>query len=232
VCRGEAFLTHAGTERCRSRDDDREEIRHRRTRDEDSARRLREREHLPGPFDDLALDLDRNVIAAAEVRIESSGEHLRQHAHDVAAAVHPPHEPRMHVARGVRQHVLREFSVDIRQLGRRARQRGTESRAHLVGDGLPHRTLADVLDVVEHVVEHDVRLPAHGGPIVGVQRRAAGGLSKIVHGNQDTAGVDCARRASCAAVTSRATATAPSSAPVAERTTAKLISTYNRPPVL
>ena len=33
-----------------------------------------------------------------------------------------------------------------------------ETRPHLVGNGLPDGTLADVLDVVESVVEHPVSL--------------------------------------------------------------------------
>jgi hypothetical protein len=61
--------------------------------------------------------------------------------------------------------------VDRRQVGRRLGDAGVEAGAHLVGSRLPDGTLADVADVIEHVVEHAVRLRAKGGPIGRVERR-------------------------------------------------------------
>ena len=39
--------------------------------------------------DDLALDLDRHMIAAAEIGVQSGGQHLRQHA-DGSCRRHAP----------------------------------------------------------------------------------------------------------------------------------------------
>ena len=58
----------------------------------------RETEHLAHPFDDLALDLDRHVIASAEIGVQPGRQHFRQHADRGAAAMHPSHEARMNVA--------------------------------------------------------------------------------------------------------------------------------------
>ena len=49
----------------------------------------------------------------------------------------------------------------------RARQRGLEAFAHVGRRGLPHGPLAQVFEVVEHVVQHAVSLRAQGGPVVG-----------------------------------------------------------------
>ena len=55
------------------------------------------------PADDLALDLDRRVVAAAEIGVQPAGQHLGQHADRRAAAMHPAHEAGMQIAGGVGQ---------------------------------------------------------------------------------------------------------------------------------
>ena len=94
--------------------------------------------------DNLALHFDRDVVAPAEIGVEAGGQHLRQHAHRRAAAVHPSHEAGMDVAGGVGQDIAHELAVDRRQFGRRLGNAGAEAGAHLAGNRLPDRTVADI----------------------------------------------------------------------------------------
>ncbi len=62
---------------------------------------------------DLTLDLDGNLIAAAEIGVQSRGQHFRQHAYGSAAAVDPAHETGMNIARRERQDVVHELLMNF-----------------------------------------------------------------------------------------------------------------------
>ena len=132
-------------------------------------------EQLAQPVHDLPLDFDRHVVAAAEIGVETGGEHLRQHAGHAAAAMHPAHEAGVHIAGGERENVAHEFVVHGGKTGRSARDVRLEAGAHAVRDRLPHRALADVLDVIENIVEHPVPLGTGALPIHRVETAAGNG---------------------------------------------------------
>ena len=132
----------------------RHQIRHRRAGDENPARPFRETEHLTRPFDDLTFDLDRNVIASAEIGIEAGRQHFRQHADGGAAAMHPSHEARVNIARRVGNDEIAELPIDLAEIGRLARKRDVKPRANLIRYRPPDRAIADLRGVVEHVIEH------------------------------------------------------------------------------
>ncbi len=73
---GQTVAAHARSSFA-TRDQDRDEVRHRRARGEDAARRGGETEDLAPPADHAAFDLDGGVIAAADVGIHAGGEQRR-----------------------------------------------------------------------------------------------------------------------------------------------------------
>jgi hypothetical protein len=141
------------------------EVRHGGAGDEEAGRTVGESEQGSCPLGDLPLDLDGRMIAAPAIGVEARGQHVREHAHGAAPAMNPAHESRMHVPGGVGHHVAKKILVDpgkIRWMnGPSAAQVGARGRIH----GLPHRAGANMFDVVEHVVEHAVPLPAKVLPI-------------------------------------------------------------------
>ena len=134
--------------------------------------RIGKAEHLPHPQNDLALDLDRNVIAAAEIGIQPGRQHLGQHPDGGAAAVDPPHEAGMDVAGGIRRDVFGKLPIDIAEIAACARQRLAETGARLRGNRPPHRARANTGDMIEHIVEHPVPLRAKRIPVVRIERLA------------------------------------------------------------
>ena len=167
--RCDTVAAHVEPERAVARDQHADEIGHRRAGDEEPARALRKVEQFAQPVHDLPLDLDRHVIAAAEIGVEPGGEHFRQHSRHVAAAMHPAHEAGMHIAGGVRENVAHERIVHGGKIARPARKFFAQTRAHAVRDRLPDRARADVLDVIENIVEHPVALRAGAMPIRGIE---------------------------------------------------------------
>ena len=147
-----------------------DEVGHRGSGDKQAGGAFGKSENALHPADNLALHFDGNVIASAEIGVQAGRQHLRQHADGRAAAMHPAHEAGMHVAGGVGQDIAHEFPVHGGQIGRRFGKIAAEPGAHLIGNRLPDGTLADVLDVVEHVVQHAVRLAAKARPIFGIKR--------------------------------------------------------------
>ena len=113
----------------------------------------------------LPLHLDRHVIAAAEIRIEAGRKHVRQHADRISASVHPPHEAGVRIAGRERKHIAHELAVDGREIGATNRNRFTQTVTHGVRDRLPGRPFADVLDVIENIIEHLVPLGTQIRPI-------------------------------------------------------------------
>jgi hypothetical protein len=118
------------------------------------------------------------VVAAAEIRVEAGGEHLGQHAYRSSAAMHPSHETGMGIACGVRLYVIQETTVNLGKTGRRPGERIAEASPNFTGDWFPDGTLADVLDIVERVIQHLVSLNPESRPVVGVERFAcwSGGI--------------------------------------------------------
>ena len=148
---------------------DADEVGHRGSRDKQAGRALRKTEDPPHPPDDLALHLDRGVIAPPQVGVQPRREHLRQHTNGCAAAMHPAHETRVRVAGGERQNIAHEFPMNGGQIGRRLGNIATEPGPHLVGKRLPDGTCADVFDVVENVIQHPVSLRPKARPIGRVE---------------------------------------------------------------
>ena len=153
-----------------------EKVRHRCAGDEYPAGAVGEGEHLARPSDDLALHLHRHVIAPAKIGVQSAGQHLRQHAHSCATAMDPAHETWMHVARRIRHDEIGELLIGIFQIDGLARQTGAKMLARRVGNRLPHRALADMFDVIDHIVEHAVAQGAQFAPILGIEGGTAGSI--------------------------------------------------------
>jgi len=114
------------------------------------------------------------VIAAPQIGIQPSRQHLRKHARCSAAALYPPHECRVHVARRVRQDQLREFAIDGRQFSRAFRQLRAKSSPDIGRYGLPGRTPANLFQIVEHIVEHPVAQRPGFRPVRGIERGRIG----------------------------------------------------------
>ena len=151
---------------------DREQVAHRRPARQDPARIRRESEELREPRDHLALDVDRGVLAPADVRVHPGGEQLGQHARRGSRAVHPAEEARVAVARRVRAHELverRERRADGFAV---ARQRFAQRALHRVGDGAPRRFVAQPREVVHDAVDGVVQHAAKLAPVGGVERLA------------------------------------------------------------
>ena len=72
--------------------------------------------------------------------------------------MHPSHETRMCITRGVRLNVIQEPAVNLDEIGRGMGYGIAETGPNVIGDWLPDGTFADVLDVVESIVEHPVSL--------------------------------------------------------------------------
>ena len=165
----------------------RHQIGHRGAGDEHAAGALRKAEYLPDPFDDLAFDLDRHVVAAAAIGIQSGRQHFGQNSDRRAGAMHPAHEAGMHIAGGVGRDQFAELAIDLAEIGRRMGQVFAEFTTHRVRNRTPHRPVADIGDVVQHVVEHAVAERAQLSPVGRIERLtrprhdAAGGTFRCTH---------------------------------------------------
>ena len=137
---------------------------------EKAAGAFRKAEQLAHPRHHLALDFDGGMIAPAKIGVQSARQHLRQHADSGAAALDPAHEAGMHIAAGIGQHSVHEFAVHVPQRLRSARHRAAEMPAHGVRHRCPDRPFPDVGDIVQHVVQHCVRLGARLRPVLRIQR--------------------------------------------------------------
>ena len=102
----DAICPHVRAGQVMAGDGEPDQRRHRGAADQDAAALFGEAEQLAAPFDHLALDVDRAVIASAAIRVGRSGDQLGQHAARGAGAVHPAPKARMRVAGGVRQDQL------------------------------------------------------------------------------------------------------------------------------
>jgi hypothetical protein len=87
----------------------------------------------------------------------------------------------MHIAGGERENVAHELVMHGGEIGRPGRDGRLKPRAHAVGDRLPHRAFADILDVIENIVEHAMSLRASAGPIRRVETAAGNGEGSGYH---------------------------------------------------
>ncbi len=165
----EPLAPHAGAQRRGARDEHADEVRHRGAGDEKAAGAVGKTEQLAHPLGDLPLHLDGNVIAAAEIGVEAGGQHLRQHADGIAAAMNPAHEARDARCRWHRAARAHELVMHVCQRGGLGGNLGAKTGAHIVGDRLPDRALADVLDIVEDVIKHPVSIRAEARPVGGIE---------------------------------------------------------------
>src|ERR1700730_5340833 len=94
------------------------------------------------------------MIATTEIGIEPSRQNLREHPRDGAAAMHPAHERRVAVTDRERKDQLHELPVDFSDVRRVGRQPIAEPRSDVSRYWLPGRALANMLDIIEHIVEH------------------------------------------------------------------------------
>ena len=85
----------------------------------------------------------------------------------------------MSVADDIGQDVLHEFVVDAVQRAAMIGQGLLEMCAFIRRDGLPDGAAADVLLVVEDVVQHAVRLGTQCVPVVGIQAVAGRILGRV-----------------------------------------------------
>ena len=167
-----AALPRVLSEHGGSRHQHRHQVGHRRAGDENPASLAGETEYLARPLDDLTLDLKRDVIAPAEIGVQPGGQHLGQHADWGAAAMHPSHEARVNVAGRIGNDEIGEFPIDLVKIGRFDRKVGTKPPADFIRYRLPNRTLPDVSDIVEHVIEHAMTLRANFVPVLRIERLA------------------------------------------------------------
>ena len=167
--RGDTRAPHFETQGHVAGDQRTDEIRHRSAGHEQTRGGLGKAKDGLHPADDLALHFDRDVIAAAQVRVETGGQHLGHDANGRSPAMHPAHESGVHIAGRVRQDVVHESAVNLRQIGGRVGHRIAKVSPNLSRDGLPDGTLANVLDIVQSIVEHLVSLHSECGPVVGIE---------------------------------------------------------------
>jgi hypothetical protein len=167
----EAALARRASEPLRLRDEDGEEIRHRGPGDEDARRGLGETEQLAHPAHDLALDLDRRVVASADVRVQTARQHLGEHAGERAAAMDPAEESRMRVAGSVRHDQALEVGMHVRERCLVPGHGRLERAADVGRHRPPDRARRRMLEMIDHAVEHRVRFLAKGVERRWIQRR-------------------------------------------------------------
>ena len=82
----------------------------------------------------------------------------------------------MNVAGRIGNDELGEFPIDIAQIGRSMRKGDTKPRTDLIRYRLPDRTIPDVGDVIDHVIEHAMTKRADIVPVFRIERFAGFGL--------------------------------------------------------
>jgi hypothetical protein len=164
-----ALAAHRAAQPGVARHFDRHPIGHRGAGEKQAGSFGREAEERTHPVRDLALDFERNLIAAPDICVQAGGQHLRQHSDRTATALHPAHEAGVGISASERQNGAQEFLVDFRQRGGCLRQLLAKAGAHLFGNWLPDGAFADGFDEAQHVVEHAVSLLAEGGPVAGIE---------------------------------------------------------------
>ena len=153
-----------------TRDREPDQGRDRGAADQKAAGALGKLEQLPAPVDHLALDVDRTMIAAAEIGVHGRGQKLGQQAARGARAVHPAEEAGVDVAGRVgedRAHRLRGGGFGALA---RDRERCTEGFLDRLRHRLPDRPLADRAQIVERLVEQPMAELCERVPVGGIER--------------------------------------------------------------
>ena len=162
---GDALLAHPGAQRCGARNQHADQVGHGGACHKQAAGAVGKAEQIAHPLQHLAFHLDGHLVAPAQIGVQPRRQHLRQHAHRRAAAMHPAHETGMRVTHGIRQHIVHEACMHRGEIGRLRGERFVKQIAHRLRNRLPYRTLPDVFQVVQHVVEHAMPLGAECLPI-------------------------------------------------------------------
>ncbi len=130
----------------------------------------REVHHLLQPAHDLIVHPRRGMVAAAEVGPLNGGEELGECSGEVARPHEPRPEPGMGVAHGIGHRGVEHFAHDVFQRHRPARQRGGEAGADLGRHVAPHRTGADVAQVIDRLGRNPRDEIPRRVPVSGVER--------------------------------------------------------------
>lgn len=149
---------------------EREDRRHRCAAHEQPAAICWEAHHRAAPRQNLPLNVQVRVIAAATVRVHRRSDQFGQHATRVARAVHPPEEARVRVAGAIRQQVLQALGDGIMRQPV-LRQRLKQFGLHIRRDRRPDPALLGGFHLVEGRVEQLVCFRTQHCPISWVERR-------------------------------------------------------------
>src|SRR5205823_3723786 len=84
-------------------------------------------------------------------------------------STNPRPESRMNVPQRVRQHVLHKVLVRVFDPFRRQGERLIELLVQLLWQRLPYWTLADTLQIIQHVIEHAMPQLTQFGPILRIK---------------------------------------------------------------
>ena len=169
-------------EALRPGDEHRQQIGHGRAGDKEPAGAVGEIEQLAHPAHHLALNLDRSMVAPAKIGVQAACQHLRQHSSRRSAALDPPHKTGMHVAACIRQDIVHEFAVHLLQRHRFARNVGAKMLPHGRRHRCPYRAYTEIDAIVQHVVQHAVRLGAEFRPVPRIER---GVIVRVIRRHND-----------------------------------------------
>ena len=139
AARGDALRAHLGPEFSAAGDQYRDQRGHRSAGHEQAAGGVWKAEQFAYPAQHLPFDFDGHLVASTKVRIQAGSQHLCQHPHRRAAAMHPAHKARVGIACRIRQDGLHESLVGCSNIRRLLRQRLAELLTHAVGYRLPDR---------------------------------------------------------------------------------------------
>ena len=132
------------------------------------------------PQRDLPLDVQRDVIAAAAIGVETGRQHFGDHPDRRARALHPAHEQRMRIADREGLYVTIEFRQRGPEVAAFERQRAAKEGFRLIAGRAPDGALAHIANMVDHRVERAMglcpkRLPVGRVEVFGgavLQKRA------------------------------------------------------------
>ena len=169
----DAGLADVTAEEIGAGDGDGDEVGHRAAGDQNAGGFGRHADHLGGPGHHLAFDQHGGVIAAADVGVEAGGDHFGQHSHHIAAAMDPAHEARVGVAGDVSDQAF-DVLIDFSGFGGCERERKVQRIAHFGGHFTPGGDVAEIAQVIDHIVHHAMAEGADLLPISGIEIPMAG----------------------------------------------------------
>src|ERR1700743_2032477 len=119
----------------------RDQVGHRRPAHKQSVGAAWKSKQSLAPVNDLPLDVDSRMVAAAAIRIHGCGQHLRYDPSCKARAVHPAEEAGMNIACSVGKNSLLELRIDIFERLAFNRQRFLQGFLNLHRHRLPYGAL-------------------------------------------------------------------------------------------